>query len=85
MATQKITLNDNEWTLVLVGAGIVQLVKHNQIRVFIGTAAPAVNTDVYHSVSFSGDTDIDYTGTENIYCRAGFTGSVVDVIATVLR
>lgn len=84
MATTRITINSTEWTLILAGAGIVQLTKFSHIHIHIGSVPPAVDTDAYHSIPFTGGTDITYSGTENVYAISQNNNPTLDVIVTEL-
>jgi len=76
MTTSTITVNDSEWTLVLDGAGIIQLNSRGHIHVHIGTVSPPIDTDAYHSVNRGAEIEFSYSGTENVYCMNGAPGDI---------
>jgi len=71
MATSKATVNNTEWTLILNGAGFIQLKSRGHIHVHIGATVPALDTEVFHPVPRSDGIDFSYSGTENVYCMNG--------------
>ena len=83
MATLITTINNNAWTLILNGAGIIQIKPYGYIHIHIGTTPPIIDTEAYHSVSRSNSVDFSYSGTENVYCKNGTSADIAIVHTSI--
>ena len=77
MTTLVTTINNNEWSLILSGKGIIQLKTRGHIHIHIGTAAPAIDAKTFHTAARTDNIDFSYSGTENVYCMNGAPGEIV--------
>ena len=71
MPTKRFQIDTTQWVQVTAGAGVVDAVEGcDHVRVYVGTAAPALETEDHHTLRWGGKDTFPYGQSENIYIRA---------------